>query len=155
MVRKFCFFFCSIIFMLVKKNNTLSYFQEDYVATPIKSLEKNIFYKRLSSKSIAPSRNEIGMTIFCPIKVVLRRHSSTVIDTQIMVKLPFNYYGIVLNIPEEDKIMITTFGFASQIQRLKIRVANFSSSPLVIRRGQRLCQIICSPCYVTNVQEIH
>jgi len=108
-----------------------------------------------------PSRGtpgSAGLDLVAYKKTTISTNTTDLVDTGLHVEIPEGYVGIVkirsgfatkFNVTENAGVIDSDYRGP-----LKVAIANVSSDPLKILKGDRIAQLLVIPCWMGNIKEI-
>ncbi len=123
----------------------------------------NLKIKRLFDNAILPTKaylDDAAFDIYSPEDVIIKPHSSTIIDTGIATEIPKGYYasvyvrssiGIKRNLQLCNGTGIIDAGYRNT---WKIALYNYGDIPQSIDKGERFAQFILLPVLEVSTDEV-
>ena len=122
---------------------------------------KTLKVKRLSPNAILPKRvtsGSAGLDLYCSKKIAISTESTSLVETGWAVEIPEGYFGLIkiksgfathFNVTENAGVIDSDYR-----GELKVAIANVSSSPLKIERGESFAQLLILPCEFMVCEEV-
>lgn len=118
-----------------------------------------LFIKKLSNNATVPTRGSelaAGLDLYSAINIIIPSHGKSVVMTDISISIPEGYYG---RIAPRSGLAAKHFidvgaGVIDQDYRGNIGVVlfNFSDKEFVVKKGDRIAQLILEKILICNVQ---
>lgn len=117
-----------------------------YNPTPIRSLAKNIFYRKTSINSRPPHKFDHGFMLQTPEQFTLQPGENRKIDLQLMLKLPSFHIGQIVSPPLESELLVKPQTLSTRLSKVIIEVNNTTSKEQTYRRGKNIAFLVCIKC---------
>ena len=118
-----------------------------------------LFIKKLSDNATVPTRGSelaAGLDLYSAVDIIISSHGKSVVMTDISISIPEGYYG---RIAPRSGLAAKHFidvgaGVIDQDYRGNIGVVlfNFSDKEFVVKKGDRIAQLILEKILICNVQ---
>jgi dUTP pyrophosphatase len=118
-----------------------------------------LFIKKLSNNATVPTRGSelaAGLDLYSAVDIIIPSHGKSVVMTDISISIPEGYYG---RIAPRSGLAAKHFidvgaGVIDQDYRGNIGVVlfNFSDKEFVVKKGDRIAQLILEKILICNVQ---
>lgn len=118
-----------------------------------------LFIKKLSDNATVPTRGSelaAGLDLYSAVDIIIPSHGKSVVMTDISISIPEGYYG---RIAPRSGLAAKHFidvgaGVIDQDYRGNIGVVlfNFSDKEFVVKKGDRIAQLILEKILICNVQ---
>ena len=117
--------------------------------------------KCLSDNAVLPKRaNEFdsGLDLYVSETVVIPAHTTKLVKTDVAIKLPYGYEGQVR--PRSGKSLKTKLRVAlgtidyTYHKEIGIITDNISDDPIIVKKGERLAQLVIAPVSYMNVERV-
>lgn len=118
-----------------------------------------LFIKKLSNNATVPTRGSelaAGLDLYSAVDIIIPSHGKSIVMTDISISIPEGYYG---RIAPRSGLAAKHFidvgaGVIDQDYRGNIGVVlfNFSDKEFVVKKGDRIAQLILEKILICNVQ---
>ena len=127
-----------------------------------KNMDEVIFFKKLTENAFAPSRATVssaGLDLYSAYDQVIEPGGRCLCSTDIQIMLPAkNCYGRIAprsGMALHDGIIVGAGVIDSDYRgNIGVLLFNLDTKPFIIHKGDRIAQLICERCLITEVEEI-
>ena len=112
---------------------------------------------KLVENAVLPTRkhpDDAGIDFYSDEARVIPPHSFDVVGTGITVEIPAGYVGLMMPKSRNDHLLGAGVIDAGYQGEIRIKLANLTDQPLVIKEGQAVAQMLLVPVITPAVEEV-